>query len=131
VSIVSVRLSLSGAGEGIAPETRFATVEHYVDAFHESEIVHDGWALWFRSPVRIDIRHELESGLYIAEMPSIGLHACNTSIETVKGDIVDQIVLAWEEYALEDDEVLTEDARAIKYTMRNLVETATRVDETS
>jgi hypothetical protein len=101
-------------------------VDSLPGAFEAHEIAHRGWHIRFHAPVVIDIDYDSESDLYVAEEPSIGVSAFNGSLEALKTDILDQLVLAWEVYAQADDSQLTRNAKQIKDNMQALVGEASR-----
>ena len=93
-----------------------------LERLHEvsfNRIFKDDRELALKSPIRAFV--DFVEGMWTMENEDLGIVASGEDYESCLADFQDEFFLAWDEYAHEDDDTLTEDARLLKQRILLLV----------
>ena len=104
-----------------APEAEDTSAPHLFE-FRIVDVPYRHKTLHFRTPIVLEPSLSDSEGLICLEYPELGIDVFAATREELLTELQEQIVMLWEEYALEDDSRLSAPAIELKNRLRAAIE---------
>ncbi|MGP1438296.1 MAG: hypothetical protein ACTTKH_04415 [Treponema sp.] len=85
------------------------------------DVIYKDKKLHFNTPLVLVPKLNIDEELYTVSNEKLGIQAFAYSFDELVKEVETEIIFLWEEYALADDESLTNDARELKNNLLNAI----------